>query len=1210
MLSQIIRRSCSRFVLVAIGSVLIAAFAAGSLRRPIKAAPVDPPPLTIAATFVDITPDNLGPYDGQAAANIPDCPAPCLSGLNGGRVHNLAPVPGDATTYFAASEVGGLFKSINGGVSWSHLDGYLPWTAWDVAAASGGQRVYATSFNEGRRDLTTVLQVSTDGGTTWTGRLPAAPSTCSPERTGQPSGFGIAIRPGTAEVLVGTNCGLARSTDGGDTWTRFDPTPLDPPLSVWDAVALTGGPTYACGDDGLLVSPNGQAATWTQLARPAGTGGFCSLAVSPEETNVVFAMFANPQSYGELFGASGGALYQGVVSLDGAGNATGVTWTQLANPDASIGTKTRLPFVVANDRSVGYDLWAGIGNVVRGTCTTPAIQPAANTPRCTVWTTTYTDANGTLLQNAHGDSGDMAFNSTVAIDACPTLYSSDGGIYRNARTTSPTCHDPQFVGSNSGLHAFTVWDMEGVNTAGEDTEDLYFGTQDDGLYYTDDAGRTAAQPVWQHRIGGDLYDFAADANTVAASTNGAEILAGNRGFLNMVTAAPAATITANPPLDIPEFIVRAGAGQFLIAITSPTSSSGTPIPIGVRKTTDIINDPLGSALGTWPAEAAPPCHIAVGSGPGGAQPYVLAGRCFWPDSGSRRPFAGDQLWTYREVSPGVSDWKQIAVPPKTSGGTAAAAAGFGLIAVAPSNANLLYASVVLDGDPRMMRSTDGGGTWTFDQRLTELMSGGGRFLPYPVKTEDGIFPYLQPLMVAFDPLNPSILVAGGTASGVFLSWSGGAEWALLTDPTTPGTSGVPHLPRPTAAHFDHDKPGVVRIYLGTGRGIWRVEVPIADLKITKSDSPDPAFAGETITYTVGVENLGPSTVAAVTVRDSLPPDVAFNHDTDSCSESPTGTLTCAGGTVAPNSQTTFSIIVDVPADLVYQNGGPKTITNGVAVSGAIDLNTANDTATTSTLVKAKADAAIVSFAAVNAPKEVIVGQPLQLTLRKAITQHGPSSPVDISLLRTATAPAGSSVTPTSSSAAAIAVLKEEIRTLDEVFTITCGAPGAQTFSFSNTLKLAQSADVDPNLSNNVASAAVTIECIVPVAVNIKPHSFPNAMNLNGAVPVGVLTTKAGEYGLPLSFDATRIVSATVRFGPASLVLPETGGVAPTGAHVEDTYELNDQSRDGDLDMVLQFRVAPSGLTPASTQACVKGTFVGAGNQAFKFFGCDSIKISQ
>jgi len=117
MLSQIIRRSCSRFVLVAIGSVLIAAFAAGSLRRPIKAAPVDPPPLTIAATFVDITPDNLGPYDGQAAANIPDCPAPCLSGLNGGRVHNLAPVPGDATTYFAASEVGGLFKSINGGVS-------------------------------------------------------------------------------------------------------------------------------------------------------------------------------------------------------------------------------------------------------------------------------------------------------------------------------------------------------------------------------------------------------------------------------------------------------------------------------------------------------------------------------------------------------------------------------------------------------------------------------------------------------------------------------------------------------------------------------------------------------------------------------------------------------------------------------------------------------------------------------------------------------------------------------------------------------------------------------------------------------------------------------------------------------------------------------------------------------------------------------------
>ena len=803
----------------------------------------------LAATFVDITPDNEGPYAGQPAAGIPDCPAPCESGLDGGRVHNLAAVPGNASTYFAASEVGGLFKSTDSGASWFHLDGYLPGTAWNVAAAPGGQRVYATSFNEGRLDLTAVLQLSTDGGITWSGRLPAAPETCSAARRDQPSGFGISLRPGTSEALVGTNCGLVRTTDGGDHWTRFDPTPGDAAGSVWDAVALPGGRTFACGDDGLLVSLSGAAGTWIALARPAMTGGFCSLAVSPEESNVVFAMFAFPKSYGDLFSATGGRLFQGVVAFNPAtGAATGVTWLELPNPDDSIGgPKTRLPFVVTNKRSSGYDVWAGIGNLVRGTCATPPTLPAPTTPRCLAWSDTYTDKNGTLPQNAHGDSGDLVFDSTIGVDACPTLYSSDGGIYRNTRSSSPACHDPLLVGSNSGLHAFLLWEMEGVSIPGSDAEDIYFGTQDNGLYYTGTAG--AAAPLWGHGVGGDLYEFAADETTVAASTNGGDVIAGDRGFLNMAYAAPPGTIKANPPLDIPEFIARAGSGQFMIAINAATSWAGTPIPVGVRDTTDIINSPFGSELGSWPPLAAPPCHITVGAGPVGPQPYVLAGRCFWPDSGARSPFAGDQLWTYREVSPGVKDWTRIAVPPKNPGDSVPPGAGFGLIAVDPANANRLYASVVLDGNPRMMRSTDGGANWVFDEGLTDLMSGGGQFVPYPRITGDGIFPYLQPLMLAFDPSNPNIIVAGGACSGVFLSTDGGESWAMLTDPFTPGTSGIPHLPRPVFAHFDDDKAGVVRVYLGTGRGVWRVEIPCTiTCPSDFTQATDPGQQGAVVNY--------------------------------------------------------------------------------------------------------------------------------------------------------------------------------------------------------------------------------------------------------------------------------------------------------------------------------------------------------------------------
>ena len=61
-------------------------------------------------------------------------------------------------------------------------------------------------------------------------------------------------------------------------------------------------------------------------------------------------------------------------------------------------------------------------------------------------------------------------------------------------------------------------------------------------------------------------------------------------------------------------------------------------------------------------------------------------------------------------------------------------------------------------------------------------------------------------------------------------------------------------------------------------------------------------------------------------------------------------------------------------------------------------------------------------------------------------------------------------------------------------------------------------------------------------------------------------------------------------------------------HIEKSYELDERTRDADLDMVLHFKSEFSGLTLSSTQACVKGRFVGAGGNIYKFFGCDSVKV--
>lgn len=500
-------RTLSRVRLLSIGAVaVIGVLLLGAITLTIGPVPAVRAVTLATAVFTDINPDNEA--KGSTICQPTD---PCTSQQNGGRVNGLAVVPDAPNVYFAASETGGLFRSANGGASWVHVDGYVPAIPWDVAVEPGGQRVFATSFSEGRQDAQSVLQVSTDGGATWSGRLPAAPVGCATARASQPSAFGIALRPGTSDVYVGTNCGIASSQDAGDHWTRFDPTPNDAPNDapshIWDLVALSGGRTYACGDDGLLTSADGQPSSqWDTLGTPPlFPGGYCSLAVSPDDPSVVFVAFASATFTGDLItvgccnfppSVNGPEFYEAHVDL-GADPPT-VTWTPLPYPDdvgggdapGSTTKKGRVPIVVTNDRSQGFDVWLGDGSLWRVPCSS---QQSPSCPTDTSkWFGSFTDHLGTV-NDAHGDSGDLEFDPNTG---CPTLYSSDGGIYANAEAQNPsTCldddHPPVFVGANVGLHAFLLWDMEGVSIRGVDPvdeEDIYFATQDNGLFYTSEGG--------------------------------------------------------------------------------------------------------------------------------------------------------------------------------------------------------------------------------------------------------------------------------------------------------------------------------------------------------------------------------------------------------------------------------------------------------------------------------------------------------------------------------------------------------------------------------------------------------------------------------------------------------------------------------------------------------------------------------------------------
>ena len=121
--------------------------------------------------------------------------------------------------------------------------------------------------------------------------------------------------------------------------------------------------------------------------------------------------------------------------------------------------------------------------------------------------------------------------------------------------------------------------------------------------------------------------------------------------------------------------------------------------------------------------------------------------------------------------------------------------------------------------------------------------------------------------------------------------------------------------------------------------------PAADLRITKSDSPDPVTVGATVTYTLTVTNAGPSAASAASMSDTLPAGVTFVSADAGCSEA-AGTVTCALGPLANGATASREILVRPTA------AGP--LSNSATVSSSTaDPNAGNNSATEATTVVAQ-----------------------------------------------------------------------------------------------------------------------------------------------------------------------------------------------------------------------------------------------------------------
>ena len=229
----------------------------------------------------------------------------------GGRVSRVAGVPGDPTTYYAATASGGVWKSGDGGTTWSPVFDDQPIASiGSIAVAPSNPNVVYVGSGEanirGNVAAGNGIYKSLDGGKTWA------------HVWSQEGQIGtMVVDPGDPNIAFAAVLGHAfganpergvyRTTDGGRTWqqvlkkdadTGASDIAMDPSNAAilfaglwqtrrypWELVS--GGP-----GSGLYVSRDG-GDTWKQLTGeglPDGIWGKVGVAVAPSDGNRVYAL--------------------------------------------------------------------------------------------------------------------------------------------------------------------------------------------------------------------------------------------------------------------------------------------------------------------------------------------------------------------------------------------------------------------------------------------------------------------------------------------------------------------------------------------------------------------------------------------------------------------------------------------------------------------------------------------------------------------------------------------------------------------------------------------------------------------------------------------------------------------------------------------------------------------------------------------------------
>lgn len=401
------------------------------------------------------------------------------SGGGAGRINCIAFNPTNTNIMWAGSPGGGLWKSTNGGASWTtNTDQFT--TLGVSAIAIDPNDVSVMYIGTGDRDANDTYGVgvlrSTNGGSTWnaTGLTHTLQNFVTIAR--------ILVVPGSGNVvLCASSAGIYKSTDFGSSWSQKISG------SFKDMAFMPGNPTvvYAAAGGTIYKSTN-TGETWTALS-PGFTSSAVNriaIGVTPHNPRCVYALCSN---------ASGSVFYGLYRSLD-----TGSTWSlRSSSPNilggASAGNDTRgqgwYDLAIAVNPNDSNDVFIGGINSWRST------NGGTNWTCKTMW---YT---GTSLPYIHADQHAMEYKPGTT-----QLYAgNDGGVF------TTTNGGTNWSDLSNGLQ---IMQFYRISHAATSATFAMGGAQDNGTNRFNNSS-------WAQVYGGDGMDNAidfTDANVLYASS--------------------------------------------------------------------------------------------------------------------------------------------------------------------------------------------------------------------------------------------------------------------------------------------------------------------------------------------------------------------------------------------------------------------------------------------------------------------------------------------------------------------------------------------------------------------------------------------------------------------------------------------------------------------------------------------------------------------